>query len=142
MTESMPFIWHRRVSFGDCDPARIAYTGRIPEFCLESIDALWEAILDGENWFHMNVDLGMGTPFVHMEVDFFAPITPRAVLACHVTPARLGTTSITFRVEGHQAGVLCFRAEFVCVFVVADTLKKIPVPERIRAAIATRWPEA
>lgn len=136
-----PFVWHRRVSFGDCDPARIAYTGRIPDFALEAIDGFWEATLEGDNWFRMNVDLGIGTPFVHMEIDFFSPITPRAVLLNHVRPIRLGTTSITFEVEGVQAGVRCFRAQFVCVFVVAEGLKKIPVPERIRAAVEAAFPE-
>jgi len=58
------FVWRRRVGFGDCDPARIAYTGRIPEFALKAIDAFWEDLLDGDNWFRMNVDQGIGTPFV------------------------------------------------------------------------------
>lgn len=139
--DGTPFVWPRRVSFGDCDPARIAYTGRIPDFALEAIDGFWEALLDGDNWFRMNVDLGIGTPFVHMEVDFLSPITPRAVLLNHVRPVRLGTTSIAFAVEGVQAGICCFRAQFVCVFVAAGELTKIPVPERIRTALEAAFPD-
>ena len=66
MQSGNAFLWERRVSFGDCDPARIAYTGRLPEFVLDAIDAFWEAHLEGDNWFRMNVDLGMGMPFVHL----------------------------------------------------------------------------
>lgn len=36
--QGTPFVWQRRVGFGDCDPAQIAYTGRIPDFALEAID--------------------------------------------------------------------------------------------------------
>lgn len=134
------FIWQRRVGFGDCDPARIAYTGRIPDFALEAIDAFWEHILGGTNWFRMNVDQGIGTPFVHMEMDFRAPITPRAPLFCHVRPAPPGNASVTFHVEGVQADTVCFTSKFVCVFVDAASLKKIPIPDPIRAALATAGP--
>ena len=66
------FVWRQREGFGDCDPAGIAYKGRIPDFALEAIDALWEALLNGDNWFRMTVDQKVGTPFVHMEFDFSA----------------------------------------------------------------------
>ena len=129
------FVWRRRVGFGDCDPPRIAYTGRIPEFALEAIDTFWEDLLDGDNWFRMNVDQGIGTPFVHMEFDFKAPITPRASLECQVKPISLGNTSLTFRVTGSQSGMECFIAHFVSVFVASPGLSKIRVPDRIRTAL-------
>ena len=141
MQNDNAFLWERRVSFGDCDPARIAYTGRLPDFVLDAIDAFWEAHLEGDNWFRMNVDLGMGMPFVHLELDFLSPITPRARLMLHVRPQRLGTTSITFEVEAWQSGVRCFRAQTVSVFVELEGLKKIPVPPRIRAALEAAFPE-
>lgn len=134
------FVWQRRIGFGDCDPARIAYTGRIPEFALEAIDAFWETLLDGDNWFRMNVDQGIGTPFVHMEFDFTAPITPRAALDCHVKPVSLGNSSVTFSVIGTQNGTECFSAEFVSVFVSSPGFSKIPVPERVRAALGSAYP--
>lgn len=134
------FVWRRRIGFGDYDPARIAYTGRIPEFALEAIDAFWESLLDGDNWFRMNVDQGIGTPFVHMKFDFTAPITPRTDLQCHVKPVSLGNSSVTFSVIGTQNGTECFSAEFVSVFVSAPGFGKIPVPDRIRAALGSAYP--
>jgi 4-hydroxybenzoyl-CoA thioesterase len=126
------FVWRRRVAFGDCDPARIAYTGRIPEFAL---GAFWESILDGENWYRMTVDSGIGTPFVHMDFDFKAPVTPRALLHCHVKLVDVGATSVTFRVSGLQNDQERFTGRLVSVFVEAPGLRKIRIPERIRAAL-------
>ncbi|MBT0779292.1 hypothetical protein [Paracoccus sp. pheM1] len=75
------FVWQRRVGFGDCDPALIAYTGRIADFALEALDAFWDDLLDGRGWYHMNVHQGYGMPFVRMEYEFAAPITTSITVA-------------------------------------------------------------
>ena len=104
------------IGWGDCDPAKIVYTARIPGFALNAINAWWEHHLDGDGWFQMELDRNVGTPFVHMSLDFKSPITPRHRLICKVWPSRLGDTSISFRVDGFQDGTLCFEGKFVCVF--------------------------
>ncbi len=124
-----------RVSWGDCDPARIAYTGRLPAFALEAINGFWEHNLNGDGWFQMELDRNMGSPFVHMSMDFHSPVTPRHRLICEVWPVRLGTSSIEFRVDGYQGGTLCFSGKFVCVFIVADEFRKQAAPEEIRKII-------
>jgi len=134
------FVWRRRVSFGDCDPARIAYTGRIPEFALEAIDAFWEDLLDGVNWFRMYTDQELAIPFVRMEMTFKKPVTPRAPLFCRVEPVALGNSSMTFEVTGSQDDIACFVAQFVCVFVTSTNFGKIPVPPPIRAKLESRFP--
>jgi acyl-CoA thioesterase FadM len=133
---NQPVFEHEiRVAWGDCDPARIAYTARIPWFALDAINAWWEHHLDGLGWFQMEIDLNIGTPFVHMSLDFKSPITPRHRLICEVYPMRLGATSIRFAVNGRQNGVLCFEGQFVSVFTIADEFKPQPAPERIRQVI-------
>ena len=119
------------VRWADCDPARIAYTGRIPYFALEAIDAWWN-IHTGFDWYRGNIDRNVGTPFVHMSIDFRSPVTPRHTLICEVRLIRLGESSVRFAVAGKQDGILCFEGEFVEVFVAADILKKIRVPEDMR----------
>lgn len=131
----MPFEHEIRVTWGDCDPARIAYTGRLPEFALQAINAWWEHHLDGDGWYQMELDRGFGTPFVHLSLDFRSPVTPRHRLMCEVAPVRLGEKSIEFRVLGRQDGVLCFEGRFVCVFVVAGTVKSQPAPPDIREIV-------
>ncbi len=137
-----PYRHEIRVGWGDCDPARIAYTANIPAWALEAINGFWEHVLDGDGWYQMELDRGFGTPFVHMDMDFRAPITPRQRLICAVSPQRLGNSSITFRVEGHQDGVLCFESRFICVFIVAGSLEKRAAPPEVRAVIEPLLPEA
>lgn len=127
-----------RVTWGDCDPARIAYTGRLPMFALDAIDAWWEHHLDGDGWFQMELDRGFGTPFVSMSLDFRSPVTPRHRLKCKVWPTRLGNTSIAFHVEASQGGKLSFEGDFVCVFVVPLEFKKRSPPDEIRTLIESK----
>ena len=135
------FVCERRVGFGDCDPALIAYTGKIADFALEALDRFWETILDGEGWFQMNVDKGYGMPFVRMEYDFHHPIRPGPPLVLRVRPVKLGTTSICMMVEGEQRGTGCFTARFVSVFVDRNRKTKITIPPHIRAVMTARWPD-
>ncbi|EBA09449.1 acyl-CoA thioesterase [Sagittula stellata] len=129
-----PFEHEIRVTWGDCDPARIAYTARIPWFALDAINAWWEEKLGG-GWFQMELDRGVGTPFVNMTIDFRSPVTPRHRLLCAVRPVRLGETSVSFEVLGRQDGVLCFEGRFTCVFIAVPRFRKAPPPEDIRAVV-------
>lgn len=134
------FVHDVRVTWGDCDPAKIAYTARLPWFALDAIDAWWSEFHGPGGWFHLEVDTNVGTPFVRMEMDFMSPVTPRHILKCHVWPAKLGTKSITFRVDGVQDGVTCFQGAFTCVFIIADQFKSQAAPEHLRALIEPHIP--
>ncbi len=125
-----PFIYKIRVGWADCDPAFIAYTAKIPGFALEAIDAWWERKI-GYGWFQLNIDKNVGTPFVHMSLDFRSPITPRHELVCEVSLLKLGNSSLHFSVKGRQDGVLCFEGEFVSVLVIAKTMKAQRPPAEI-----------
>ncbi|BCH20337.1 acyl-CoA thioesterase [Mesorhizobium sp. L-8-3] len=132
----MAFEHEIRVTWGDCDPARIVYTARIPSFALDAINAWWEDV-GGAGWYQMELDHNVGTPFVHMSLDFRAPVTPRHRLVCRVWPNRLGESSVGFRVDGYQNGELCFEGRFVCVFTIADAFRKSPPPVQIRDLVAS-----
>jgi acyl-CoA thioesterase FadM len=130
----MAFEHEIRVAWGDCDPAKIVYTARLPWFALDAINAWWEHHA-GQDWYGMELDQNVGTPFVKMSMEFLAPVTPRHRLICKVWPTRLGETSVGFRVEGRQDGRLCFTGDFVCVFVEADKFTKRVPPARIREIV-------
>ncbi|WP_037312648.1 acyl-CoA thioesterase [Ruegeria halocynthiae] len=123
-----------RVTWGDCDPAKIAYTGRLPGFVLDAINAWWEEHL-GQGWYQLELDRNIGTPFVRLEMDFKAPVTPRHRLICHVWPSNLGQSSIGFRVDGEQDGRICFSAQTLSVFVVADVFNKRAPPDDIKGLL-------
>lgn len=122
------------IHWGDCDPANIVYTGRIPNFCLDAIDA-YLGDRAGGGWFIQENDNNMGMPFVRMEIDFRHPVTPRHPLVCRVWPAKIGTSSVTFRVEGRQDGVVCFEGLFIEVVTVADKFAKQPIPDHLRSVL-------
>lgn len=132
---SAPYIHEIRVSWGDCDPAKIAYTGRLPAMALEAINGWWEEHLNGDGWFQMELDRNVGAPFVHMSLDFRSAVTPRHRLMCEVWPKHLGDKSITFRVNARQNGVLCFEGTFTSVFIIADQFKSQSAPPDIRAIV-------
>lgn len=129
-----PFRHSIRVRWADCDPAQIAYTGRIPYFALEAIDAFWEAVT-GDDWFRLNVDRQIGVPFVHMSIDFRSPVTPRHPLHCEVTLEKVGNSSVGFAVKGGQNEVLCFEGSFIEAFVNAAHNQSIPIPDSIRSRL-------
>ena len=129
------FEFSVNVTWGDCDPARIAYTGRLPAFALAAINGWWEAHLDGDGWYQMELDRNVGTPFVALSMSFSRPVTPRHTLMCEVFPSRLGDKSITFTVRGRQDGALCFEGSFTCVFTVADRFESQSCPDDFRAMI-------
>ncbi len=131
-----PFVHEIRVTWGDCDPARIAYTGRLPWFALDAINAWWEAHLGGDGWYQLEMDRNIGTPFVNLNMDFRHPVTPRHRLICEVWPTRLGEKSVTFSVVGRQDGTVCFEGRFTCVFMIADQFKSQPAPPELREIIA------
>ena len=128
-----------RVTWGDCDPAKIAYTARLPWFALDAINGWWETFIDA-GWYQMELDHNVGTPFVRLEMEFFRPVTPRHRLNCIVWPNRLGDTSIEFRVDGEQDGKLCFSTKTVSVFTKADEFIKQTPPDAFREIIEQHLP--
>lgn len=130
-----------KVGWGDCDPARIAYTGRLPWFALDAINAWWEEHL-GQGWYQLELDHDLGMPFVRLEMDFRAPVTPRHRLQCFVWPAKLGDSSIAFRVDGTQDGEICFSTRTVSVFTVASMFKKQSAPPEMRKLLQPYLNEA
>jgi len=135
--QAKPFLHRIRVWWGDCDPAKIAYTANIPAWALEAIEAWWEHCA-GVDWYQINLDRKTATPFVHMKMDFRSPVTPRHILECKVTLKRLGHRSVTVTVMGYQNGILCFEGEFVQVFVDAGTMKPHTPPPDILASIRAK----
>ena len=130
-----PFRHARRVRWGDCDPAKIAYTGKIPAMALEAVED-WVKACCGADWFQCNLDLGYGTPFVHLSCDFQSPITPRHELHFQLVVEYLGSSSVAVRLEGRQDDKICLRGRYVFTFVEAGSFAPIAIPPEIRARMA------
>ena len=128
MATQAVFTHEIRVGWGDCDPAKIVYTGKLPAMALDAINAWWEEHL-GHGWYQMELDDNLGTPFVQLQMNFEHPVTPRARLICHVWPVKLGNTSITFRVDGFQDGYP-FSRKYAGVRYVLESMIELIFTER------------
>jgi 4-hydroxybenzoyl-CoA thioesterase len=133
-----PFIYRLKPRWGETDIARIVYTGQIPDYGLRAIEA-WAEARTGKNWYEYALDWGFGTPFVSLACEFRAPMSPRDVILVQVGIDRIGTKSLTFKVEGRReaGGEVCFEGRYTCVCIDASkrpALVSIPLDPRLRAA--------
>jgi len=131
-----PFIHARRIRWGESDPARIVYTARYLDFAMDAIEAFFTDRL-GASFYEFNMDHGIGTPFVHVELDFRSPMTPRDTSMTEVRLGRLGGSSLSFAVAGRVAERLCYEGRLVCAFVdtTGPQMKPIPVPPAFRTLL-------
>lgn len=138
-----PFVHRRTVVWSDTDPAKIVYTGRFLDFMLEAIEALLRERL-GVDWYRMNVDEKIGTPFVNVGLDFKSPVTPREPLDIRVLVSRVGHSSVMFAVQGNGAdsGVLKFTGSATFVFVTAADVRPCDIPAGYRLVLETEAAQA
>ena len=128
-----PFAHRIAVTWGDMDSAAIAYTGRFSYWVLEAIEMFMGDRI-GANWYAMNADHGIGTPFVNMNLTFRSPVTPREALLIEVLVKRAGDSAVTCLLvgRGDQTGEHRFDAEATFVFADCGTMKAIQTPEAYR----------
>lgn len=129
-----PYRYTYHVGFADCDPAGIAYTGALVNAALRAVDRFLSDVTGGRGWYTMSVDMNLGLPFVHLDVDFVSPVRGDADLDCEVSVTRLGDTSCGIRVTGWQAGTRCFTLDTVSVMTVPGKGKH-PLPDWLRSAL-------
>ena len=133
--DDAPFVYRREIFWGDTDTALIVYTGRFVDYALEAIESWFRAHLDTD-WYRLNVDRKIGTPFVHVEVDFVSPLTPRDTLSVTVHVDHMGTSALGFRIVGYANDEReSFRGHLVCAFVDIKAMVKIPIPDEFRERI-------
>ncbi len=132
---SVPYINIRNINWGDTDAANIAYTVRFFDFCMEAIEGWFRDICDTD-WYVLNMDRAMGTPFVNINIDILAPLTPRYSLNTYVLIEKLGNASLIFRLKGIRSDeVQSFDASFTCCFVNNKDMVSVPIPKDIRHKI-------
>jgi len=124
----MPFIYERVIHWGDTDSANIVYTGKYFEYSLEAIEA-WFRMVVGVDWYELNINQNIGTPFVHVDMDFKSMLTPKNILYVKVYVEKYGTSSLTFKLLGERDdGILSFEANYVCCIISRPDNKVISIP--------------
>ena len=125
-----PYVYRIPVTWGDMDLAAIAYTGRFSYWILEAIEMFMRDRI-GADWYAMNADHRIGTPFVNMNMTFRSPVTPREALLIEVVVQRAGDSAVTCQIvgRGDKTGECRFDAEATFVFADCGTMKRIQTPE-------------
>lgn len=132
----VPYIYRRPLRWGDTDAARIVYTAHYFDICMEAIEGWFINTLEVD-WFALNLDLEIGTPFVHAEIDYRAPLTPRDVLTIRVDIERVGEKSLSFALHGSREsdGGAIFDGRFTCCFNDTQSFQPVPIPPSQRSRI-------
>ena len=151
-----PFRYYLRVRYIECDAQKVVFNSRYAEYVDVSVTEFLRAAGVLHEFVHGDLDFQL----VKQTVEWKAPARYDEVLELSVTPKHLGSTSFTmlteFRIvdpcgrdpalseprtdrrgadEGRVEGRVIVTVETVYVMVDAKTLTKMPLPDRIRAAL-------
>ena len=130
-----PYIHWRTISFGDTDAAGIVYTTRFTDYCMDASEFWFREYLDCD-WYEININHGMGTPVVHMELDFTASLIGGDKLAVAVRVAKISRSTVTLEFDGLRKRAdnndltPVFTATFIHCFYSNKLDSAIPIPEK------------
>jgi acyl-CoA thioester hydrolase len=131
-----PFRYYLRVRYVECDAQKVVFNSRYAEYVDVSITEFLRAAGIVDEFMQGDLDFQL----VKQTVEWKSPARYDQVLELSVTPQHLGNTSFTMRTEfriadppGDDRAIVT--VETVYVLVDAKTLTKLPLPDRIRAAL-------
>lgn len=138
MKKSTPYTHWRIIPFGDTDAAAIVYTPNFSNYCMEAAEC-WFRDYIGIDWYRANVELGLGTPVVHMEMDMVSPLFAGDKLGISIEVIKIGRSTIAlgFQAIRHfrnqeQQQKLSFTAQFIFCFTSKKVGGAISVPDEQR----------
>ena len=130
-----PFTLVRRVSWGECDPARIYYTPRAIDYAVEAVEAWYKAVL-GVSWAELVERYGLDASFVQVTCDYLRPLVASQVAHLKVWVIKAEHSNITLVVIGENSdGDLCLQARLVLCFAERKNRESIPIPAEFRQRI-------
>jgi YbgC/YbaW family acyl-CoA thioester hydrolase len=131
---SSPFLVHRRVLFGDCDPAGIIYTPRVAHFVVEAgLEFFRDRLGNGPE--RKMLALGVAPPARALSIEFLRPFTWDDELEIEVRAQEIRTHAIVLRFTGRVSGQTAFTAELTQVCISTESKRPTPVPDVIRQAL-------
>lgn len=124
-------VW--KVRFDDIDRAGILFYPALFDNIHRGVEDLLEDL--GYNY-HDMIGEGYGMPTVHVEADYYSPLSYRDRVMLSITPT-VNTTSVTFDVTGRIEGEddLKFEAVEKHAMIDFDKFESVPVPEKLREGL-------
>ncbi len=128
------FVVQRKVRFGDCDPGGILYTPRIGHFIVEAIIDFISACFGAPAERSM-FELGIAPPARAFSVEFLKPMVWDDELMIHVRLKEIRNSAFVFTLNGFVKEEKVFSAEFTQVCVDPESMRPVPVPEKMREVL-------
>ena len=129
------FRYYVRVRYGECDAQKVVFNARYADYVDLSTTEFLRALGFGEALINGTLDYQL----VKLTIEWKAPARFDQVLELTCYAKHIGNTSFTvateFRIAGEEPIIVM--AETVNVLVEAHTLRKIPLPADLRAALQT-----
>jgi acyl-CoA thioester hydrolase len=127
-----PFVHELRVRYGECDPQGIVFNANYLLYFDVAFTELWREAVGP--WQEM-VERGIDAVVAEANARFRAPARYDDMLELRLTVTRLGTTSITTRMEVVRDGELLVEGRLQHVCVDTETWRKTEIPEWVRSGL-------
>jgi acyl-CoA thioester hydrolase len=124
---------HRiRVRYGECDPQGVVFNANYFGYFDIALTELWRASLGG---YAAMIEAGTDMVVAEAGARFVAPARFDDELELELRVARLGSTSMTTRIDVRRGGELLVEGELRHVFVEPATGAKKPMPDDVRRGL-------
>ena len=127
----MTFTRERLIRFSHCDPAGIVYFVNFFDMVGGVVED-WFREAVGLPFQEMHLERRVGFPIVNTGCEFFKPARLGDTLVLELSIAKLGHSSIEFRVSGAVGGEEKFRARHKVAMVSLDSFRALPIPDDMR----------
>ena len=125
---------HRiRVRYGECDPQGVVFNAHYFAYFDIALTELWRAAAGG---YAGMIEDGIDLQVVEATARYKAPARFDDEIDVTIEVAKLGTTSMVTSLAIRRDGALLVEGELAHVFVDTTALTKVPIPERVRSALA------
>lgn len=133
----MKFTIEERVRWGDVDAASIIFYGAYIRFFEFAETELFRAV--GLPYGVLFKELDIWLPRVHLECDFHSAAQLDDLLEVSVYVGKFGNKSMRLNFEVRRKGVdtLIAEAHFVLAAVRRDTFETVPIPQALKARLAS-----
>ena len=125
----------QKIRYSDCDPQGIVFNGNYPRYWDDALtDWFEEAGFEGQGL----GDTGLDVVAARLEIDFKKTATLGDTLETSIDLEGFGQTSMTVGLTTRRLsdGEIVTVGKEVIVFVDAETLQPVTVPESVRATLA------
>jgi acyl-CoA thioester hydrolase len=127
----MPFQYSTRVRYGECDQQGVVFNANYMVYT-DDAGEQWISSLAPDGKFQ---SLDWDWMVVRSVVEWQASARSGDILVIDVGVVRYGSTSFDLGYVGTVDGKPVFTARSICVSVEPVTLKKCPIPERIKTKL-------